>query len=101
MYINLHTNESHCIYLFLLILLFHVNYNTDPNLKVNHQETIVSDKVIKFYHKENDLSKMIRAYIDAVKRLNYSLFERELLLLYISYTKSHKLLSFIISIFKL
>ena len=41
----------------LQVELLQSSNKRDPNLKLNHQETIVSDKVIKFYHTEKDFSK--------------------------------------------
>ena len=55
----------------LQVELLKSSYKRDPNLKLNHQETIVSDKVIKFYHTENDFSKMIRAYIAFIFIFSY------------------------------
>ena len=37
-----------------------------PSLTINHQETVANKSTIKFYHNDNDYSKMIRAYIDSV-----------------------------------
>ena len=58
----------------LQVELLQSSNKRDPNLKVNHQETNVSDKVIKFYHTENYFSKMIRAYIDSVTSTIFFLF---------------------------
>ena len=72
----------------LQVELLQSSNKRDPNLKVNHQETIVSDKVIKFYHTENDFSKMIRAYIDAVTSTIFFLFHFYILIFFSIYFMS-------------
>ena len=73
----------------LQVELLQSSNKRDPNLKVNHQETIVSDKVIKFYHTENDFSKMIRAYIDAVTSTIFFLFHFYILIFFSIYFICH------------
>ena len=71
----------------LQVELLQSSNKRDPNLKLNHQETIVRDKVIKFYHTEKDFSKMIRAYIDAVTSTISFLFHFYILIFFL-YTLS-------------
>ena len=73
----------------LQVELLQSSNKRDPNLKVNHQETIVTDKVIKFYHTENDFSKMIRAYIDAVTSTTFFLFHFYILIFFSIYFICH------------
>ena len=38
----------------------------DPSPMINNEKTVVNNSTIKFYHNDNDYSKMIWAYIDSV-----------------------------------
>ena len=54
------------------------SHKREPNLKVNHEKTVVGSNIIKFYYTENNYSNIIRAYIDSVTSIILSCFILEL-----------------------